>query len=164
MHTLRFDGWKLNLHFSSAHCIPFHEKCERLHGHQYAVHMEIEGELDKETGWVLDFTQAKKVLKEIVGELDHRVLVPTAKGRVTHEITDKTVVMGIMDKRYVFPKEDCALLDISTTTAEQLATYILRQLTNKIEVPDTVHGIRVGVDEGYGQGAWTQWELFDDKE
>lgn len=161
MHTLRFDGWKLNIKFSAAHCIPYHEKCERLHGHHYAVHMQIEGELDKETGWVIDFTEAKRTLKEIAGELDHRVLVPTGKGRVTHEVTDETVVMGIMEKRYVFPREDCALLDISTSTAEQLATYVLNQLKSRLELPENVHAIRIGVDEGYGQGAWTAWELFD---
>jgi 6-pyruvoyltetrahydropterin/6-carboxytetrahydropterin synthase len=164
VHTLRFDGWKLNLHFSAAHCIPFHEKCERLHGHQYAVHMEIEGELDKETGWVVDFTNAKKALKEIAGELDHRVLIPTGKGRVTHEVTEQTVVMGIMDKRYTFPREDCVLLDIPTTTAEHLAAYILNQLVKRVDFPVTVHGVRVGVDEGYGQGAWTSWRLLDEED
>jgi 6-pyruvoyltetrahydropterin/6-carboxytetrahydropterin synthase len=163
VRTLRFDGWKLNIHFSAAHCIPFHEKCERLHGHQYAIHLEVEGELDPETGWVIDFTPLKRSLKEVAGELDHRVLVPTGKGRVTHEATEDTVVMGIMDKRYVFPREDCVLIPIPTTTAEHLAGYILDRMLEKFEFPKSLHGIRVGVDEGYGQGAWTEWHLLDNR-
>ncbi len=157
MHTLRFDGWKLNIHFSAAHCIPYHEKCERLHGHHYAVHLEMDGDLDPVTGWVMDFTPVKSHLKKIADELDHRVIVPTAPGRVTHEVQEHSVVMGIMDKRYVFPKEDCVLVPIPTSTAEHLAGWILKQLSNRVQFPPNVRAVRVGVDEGYGQGAWTEW-------
>lgn len=157
MHTLRFDGWKLNIHFSAAHCIPFHHKCERLHGHHYAVHCEMDGDLDPSTGWVMDFTPVKKSLKRIADELDHRVIVPTEQGRVTHEVQDDQVVMGIMDKRYVFPREDCALVPIPTSTAEHLAGYVLDRLLGSVDLPANVRGLRVGVDEGYGQGAWVGW-------
>lgn len=157
MHTLRFDGWKLNLHFSAAHCIPFHHKCERLHGHHYAVHVELDGELDPVTGWVMDFGPVKKAVKKVADELDHRVIVPTAPGRVTHEIEGDTVVMGIMDKRYVFPRDDCVLVPIPTSTAEHLAGWVLGRVLEEVELADNVSGLRVGVDEGYGQGAWARW-------
>lgn len=154
MHTLRFDGWKLNIHFSAAHCIPYHEKCERLHGHHYAVHCELEGELDA-TGWVMDFGPVKKALKRIADELDHRVIVPTAPGKVQHEVTEDSVIMQVVDKRYMFPKEDCALVPVPTSTAEHLAAHFMRRLTEEIAFPDNVVEVRVGVDEGFGQGAWT---------
>jgi 6-pyruvoyltetrahydropterin/6-carboxytetrahydropterin synthase len=157
VHTLRFDGWKLNIHFSAAHCIPFHHKCERLHGHHYAVHCELDGDLDPVTGWVMDFTPVKKALKKVADELDHRVIIPTAPGRVTHEVQDTHVVMGIMDKRYVFPKEDCALVPIPTSTAEHLAEWVLHRLREEVSFPANVRGLRIGVDEGYGQGAWVSW-------
>ena len=157
MHTLRFDGWKLNIHFSAAHCIPFHHKCERLHGHHYAVHCELDGELDEETGWVMDFGPVKKSLKRIADALDHRVIVPTGPGRVRHEVREDRVIMGIMDKEYVFPKEDCALVPIPTSTAEHLAAYVLQQMLEAVELPPNVHTLRIGVDEGYGQGAWVAW-------
>lgn len=157
MATLSFDGWKLNLHFSAAHCIPFHHKCERLHGHHYAVHAEIEGELDPETGWIMDFTPVKQALKRIADELDHRVIIPTSPGRVTHKVEGNVVHMGIMGKSYVFPKEDCALVPIPTSTAEHLAAHLLSRVLATVAFPATVKAVRVGVDEGYGQGAWTGW-------
>ncbi len=153
MHTLKFDGWKLNIHFSAAHCIPFHEKCERLHGHHYAVHCEIDGTLD-ETGWVMDFGPVKKALKRIADELDHRVLVPTEPGKVQCEVTDDRVIMTVVDKRYDFPKEDCAMVPVPTTTAEHLAAHVMRRLVETVDFPKNVRAVRVGVDEGYGQGAW----------
>jgi 6-pyruvoyltetrahydropterin/6-carboxytetrahydropterin synthase len=80
-----------------------------------------------------------------------------------HEATEDTVVMGIMDKRYVFPREDCVLLPIPTTTAEHLAALVLNRLMERVTFPKTVHGVRIGVDEGHGQGAWTEWNLLDHK-
>jgi len=69
------DGWKSNVRFSSAHIIPEYEKCGRLHGHSYAVHVKIVGELDKK-GIIFDFTQVKHIIKQIADGLDHKILIP----------------------------------------------------------------------------------------
>ncbi len=45
-----------NLRFSSAHFITYGGKCERLHGHNYGVLVEIEGTLN-EDNLVFDFTK-----------------------------------------------------------------------------------------------------------
>ena len=55
------DGWKLNIRFSSAHIIPEYEKCGRLHGHTYAIHTKIFGEID-DKGIILDFKLIKEKL------------------------------------------------------------------------------------------------------
>ena len=52
---ISIDGWKANIRFSSAHVIPEYEKCGRLHGHTYAVHVKIYGETD-EKGIIIDFS------------------------------------------------------------------------------------------------------------
>lgn len=159
MTVLRFDGWKLDLSFAAAHCIPYHQKCERLHGHHYALHLEVEGEVDA-NGFVIDFSPTKRALREIAGTLDHRVLVPTVQGRVTHEVDEEkgVVVMQAAGKRYVFPREDCAFVPVPTTTAEHIASYVLGLVLERIPMPPNVHSFRVGVDEGYGQGAWQEWK------
>lgn len=69
--------------FSAAHSIPGHQKCGRLHGHNFKVEVEIEGEI-KENGMVMDFYDLKKELKNILEELDHRILnevieIPTSE-------------------------------------------------------------------------------------
>ena len=72
---LEIDGWRSNIRFSSAHIIPEYEKCGRLHGHTYAVHVKIGGKLDSK-GIIMDFSLLKDALKKIVNELDHRILIP----------------------------------------------------------------------------------------
>ena len=73
--TLTIDGWSAGIRFSSCHMIPHHHKCSRLHGHTYVLHLKIEGFPD-ESGFLMDFSVIKKALKDIAGELDHRVILP----------------------------------------------------------------------------------------
>ena len=62
--------------FSAAHFITFAGNiCERLHGHNYRVEVEIFGPLD-ENQYVVDFIAARDELKKLTDELDHRVLLP----------------------------------------------------------------------------------------
>lgn len=149
---IRIDGWKCNLTFSSAHFLADYSKCSRLHGHTYAVHTLIEGDLVN--GLVLDFRIIKDILKKIIGELDHKVIIPTA-GKFTIR-KNGDVEVSYMEKRYVFPMEDCVCIPIYSSSAENLASYILEKVLNHIKI-DTVRRVEIGVDEGHGQGAWAQW-------
>ena len=63
------------LNFSVAHFISFGGKCERLHGHNYAVSVELEGELTEDR-YVLDFVVLKKIVREVCDSLDHHFLLP----------------------------------------------------------------------------------------
>src|ERR1700757_1305049 len=64
-----------NLKFSSAHFITFGGKCERLHGHNYGVLVELTGELGEDK-LVFDFTILKRLTREICQRLNHRFLLP----------------------------------------------------------------------------------------
>ena len=63
--------------FCAAHRLQHHDgKCRRLHGHNYVATIVVEGEIDPQTGMVVDFG----TLKERVGEWidkywDHRTLL-----------------------------------------------------------------------------------------
>ena len=70
---VKVEGGYLN--FSSAHFITYGGKCERLHGHNYGVLVEVEGELGEDK-LVFDFTILKRLTKEICQRLDHRFLLP----------------------------------------------------------------------------------------
>lgn len=65
-------------HFEAAHRLPRvppEHKCHRLHGHSYRVEVCAAGEVDAETGWLVDFGEiAARVEPLLRGELDHRVL------------------------------------------------------------------------------------------
>jgi 6-pyruvoyltetrahydropterin/6-carboxytetrahydropterin synthase len=63
--------------FSSAHFITFRgHQCEALHGHNYRVGVTVEGQVDDECLFVVDFSILKKVVRGLVDEIDHRVLLP----------------------------------------------------------------------------------------
>lgn len=63
--------------FDSAHFlpnVPDGHKCKEIHGHTYHLTVHIEGELDKNLGWVMDFADLKHVIVPIVKSLDHKLL------------------------------------------------------------------------------------------
>ena len=146
------DGWKSNIRFSSAHIIPEYEKCGRLHGHTYAVHVKIFGYLDN-NGIIVDFSILKEILRNIVSSLDHRVLIPEKSKLVKIFKEDKSIKLTSLGKSYVFPINDCILLPIDSTSAEKLATYILDKLIKEFSGYNQLIKIEIGVDEGFGQGA-----------
>lgn len=149
---LEIDGWKSNIRFSSAHIIPEYEKCGRLHGHTYAVHLKISGEPDKK-GIIIDFSILKNLLKKISGDLDHKILIPEKSKAIIIVKDKKSVLINSLGNEYIFPIKDCIFLPIGSTSAENLANFILNKILKTIKLPDNVDGIEIGVDEGYGQGA-----------
>lgn len=63
--------------FDSAHFLPNvseNHKCGRMHGHTYNLTVFLEGDVDPETGWLVDFTDLKEAVDPLVKSLDHRLL------------------------------------------------------------------------------------------
>ena len=61
------------------HRLPEHDgKCRTLHGHTYHAAVTLMGPLEDQGsshGMVADFSDVKKVLRELVGQLDHAMLL-----------------------------------------------------------------------------------------
>jgi 6-pyruvoyltetrahydropterin/6-carboxytetrahydropterin synthase len=157
---LKIDGWRKGLRFSSAHITPEHKKCGRLHGHTYALHLRMRGKQD-DFGIVLDFGIITDTLKAIGDEIDHLVLVPTESNHYSDlKVTKASVKFRVIDpytgepKEFSFPRQDCALLPIPSTTAEDLAKYVYREFMKRTKFTTETAFVEVGVDEGYGKGAW----------
>ncbi|UDG79709.1 6-carboxytetrahydropterin synthase QueD [Candidatus Steffania adelgidicola] len=63
--------------FESAHRLPHvlaEHKCGRLHGHSFLVRLEVTGEVDPKTGWIMDFGELKSAFQPILKRLDHYYL------------------------------------------------------------------------------------------
>jgi len=63
--------------FEAAHFLPKvppGHKCARMHGHSYAIEIAIEGDVDSERGWVVDFAEIDEHAQPLVKQLDHQVL------------------------------------------------------------------------------------------
>lgn len=146
------DGWKEKIRFSSAHVIPEYEKCGRLHGHTYAVHIKLFGKPDKK-GIILDFSIIKELLKNIVKKIDHKIIIPKNSKFANIKINDNYLNMETLGKNYVFPIEDCIILPIDSTSAEKLSMYILDKFIEKIKFYSNLSKIELGIDEGFGQGS-----------
>jgi len=61
--------------FDAAHFLAdYHGKCERMHGHTYALAVTLEGEI-QDNGLVIDFALLKQIIKNrILNKLDHQML------------------------------------------------------------------------------------------
>lgn len=63
--------------FEAAHFlpkVPEGHKCRKIHGHSFVVDVTIEGEVDPEMGWLMDFAEILDVWKPIYEQLDHQLL------------------------------------------------------------------------------------------
>jgi len=61
--------------FSAAHQLrEYKGKCERLHGHNWRVDLRLAGDRLGAEGLLLDFTEAKRILREVLERFDHRYL------------------------------------------------------------------------------------------
>ena len=64
--------------FEAAHHLPMvppDHKCHRVHGHSYVVDVTLAGEVDPESGWLVDFGEIRERIDPVLrGELDHRLL------------------------------------------------------------------------------------------
>ena len=151
--------------FASAHFITFRgHQCETLHGHNYRVGVAVEGGVDAEAFFVLDFSILKQITRRFVDEIDHKVLLPTQNPKLSyHEDGDRVRVDYFGQPTYIFPKRDCALLPIQNSTAEMLAQYLGTRVREALTRDGYTHLslLELEVEENYGQSATYRETLGD---
>jgi len=143
--------------FASAHFITFAgHRCEGLHGHNYRAAVTVEGALNKESWFVFDFVELKRIMKRLCDEIDHLVLLPLQSDRVGVVEAGDSVSVSVDGKpRYVFPRKDCALLPIPNTTVEMLAQLLTGRLHAELQAlgAGNLTAIEMEVEENFGQSA-----------
>jgi 6-pyruvoyltetrahydropterin/6-carboxytetrahydropterin synthase len=148
--------------FASGHFITYTGICEALHGHNYRARIEVEGELDEDS-YVLDFVSLKRMMRRLVDELDHRMLLPLENPQLQLREEGDSIQVLYKERRYVFPRSDVVLLPIPNTTAEMLARYLAGRA--KAELQGTAAArlstLAVEVEESFGQSAWCRERMRD---
>ena len=144
-----------NERFVAGHMATFSGKCERLHGHNYEVSAEVEGDLTNDS-WVVDFVALKRMLRTIIDEIDHRFMLQ-ADSRVLEltQTDDAWQIKTPAGAVYVLPKVDVIALPIDNTTAERLAEWFSSRVWQSLlrRKVDNVRCLTIEVSEGPDQKA-----------
>jgi 6-pyruvoyltetrahydropterin/6-carboxytetrahydropterin synthase len=117
---------KESLRFSAAHflTLPGHV-CERLHGHNYRVAVTVDGAVDSATGFVVDFAVLKRVVRQVIDPLDHRLLVPSENPALRiRDVDGQTSIDYGRPGWLVAPAAHVCLVPVAQTTAEVMAGWM----------------------------------------
>lgn len=151
--------------FSSAHFITFRgHQCETLHGHNYRVGVTVEGSVDDETMFVVDFSILKKCVRKLVDEIDHKVLLPLKNPKLAfRDAGAQRHVDYFGAHTYTFPVVDCAMMPIENTTAEMIAQYFARRTREELLGMGigNLTAIEMEVEESFGQAATYRMGMGD---
>ena len=148
------------LKFAAAHVATFEGQCEALHGHNYAVTIEVTGRLTDDS-WVCDFSTLKTLGKALCDELDHKFLLQRDSRVLQIDEGMSNWKIRFLERGFVFPKSDVIALPIDNTTAERLAEWFAGRLTDGLRARGAANltSITVGVEEAPGQTGWASAAL-----
>ena len=148
------------LKFAAAHFATFEGTCEPLHGHNYAVSIEVAGTLTDDA-WVCDFSTLKSLGKARCDELDHKFLLQRDSRALTIDEGMSNWKIRFLERGFVFPKADVIALPIDNTTAERLAEWFVRRLAEDLRArgASNLTSITVGVEEAPGQAGYAREAL-----
>jgi len=154
------------LRFAAAHVATFRNDCEPLHGHNYAVTIELGGSLTADESWILDFSEARRIARSICRELDHKFILQTKSRALSIEQDDEVYHIGFGQRHYVMPASDVAPLPIGNSTAERLAEWFAGRFASGLEAlgATNIASVTVGVEEAPGQTGWFTVQILPRRE
>ena len=160
MQTFRVHVSKDYLKFSAAHFIAYKGFRETLHGHNYRVSVEIEGDLGPQ-GYVLDFGIVKQVTERVCSRLDEKFIIPAASDCLRIRDENGQVTVWYEEDEFRFPGKDVVLLPIVHSSAEELARYLAGEIRRELTEAGVEHfrALQIGVEETTGQAAYFRESL-----
>jgi len=119
----------------------------------------VEGEPD-ERGLIVDFLELKRILKQLCGRYDHRILLPDNNPVLKRLSEGASTRIAVHGREFEFPSENIVWLPVVNTTVEELARVVADELVQNLPYPN-VHRIAVWVEESPGQGATEERQIKD---
>ena len=116
MYSVRTEG-----SFDAAHFLANYQgKCRNLHGHRWRVIIEVKSET-LENGMVIDFTEIKKDLKDMLEQYDHSLIIEenTASEKLLEALNEDDYKINIVKFR---------------PTAESFAHFFFSELKKKYNI------------------------------
>ncbi|MDJ0270600.1 MAG: 6-carboxytetrahydropterin synthase [Aigarchaeota archaeon] len=146
MKTIEISDASLN--FDYAHFLPSSPKCSVLHGHSSRIVVELSGFVSDDM--VVEFGEAKSLVKRVLGELDHKLIV----ARRYVEANGDYIRVSFIGKggRYVLELPSSSVYIIEgESTVENISEHIARRIA--VEVSRNVRRVVVKMFEGFGKSA-----------
>lgn len=139
--------------FDYSHFLPWHtSQCASLHGHSSVITVMLRGEPDA-TGMVVDFGEAKRVVKDVLGRFDHKLIAPasTVMGPPdTHGTLEIAFATAAGPHRLFLPATEVAVI-ASDATVEYLSALLAEGILQAL--PANVQRVMVRMFEGVGKSA-----------
>jgi 6-pyruvoyltetrahydropterin/6-carboxytetrahydropterin synthase len=138
-----------SLSFDYAHILPMVEKCSIIHGHTSTIMIEIIGEM--KNNLVIDFSEAKKIIKQALMQIDHKFFIN--RKYLKKEENGQFFIEFDGPKGYFdlkVPKSTTFLLE-GEATVENLSTEIIKMLSSTM--PTNIQALGVYIYEGVSKGA-----------
>ena len=150
----RINVYGPQLRFAAAHFTTSGGQCEPLHGHNYAVAVELRGDLTPDS-WLFDFVELRRIVAALCQELDHAFLLPAQSPHLTAKRSRGHYDITLGDRRYVIPEADVRSLPIDNSTAERLAEWLAGRLAADLSARGAANlsSLTVTVEEAPGQSA-----------
>lgn len=144
--TIFLDDPSFN--FDYAHILPKTEKCSVMHGHTSSALIELIGA--PVDGMVVDFNDAKPIIKGAIAGLDHKLFI-NEKYVVERRRGSVALAFETVHGRFEMkvPTATTVLMD-GEATVENLANELLRRIAPKM--PENVSAVGVYVYEGLNKG------------
>jgi len=145
--TIFLDDPSFN--FDYAHILPKTEKCSVMHGHTSSVLVEVVGRPVE--GMVVDFGVAKRIVREAVSSLDHKLFI---NEKYVTAIDSKSVALNFRTVHGEFAiraPRDTTVMMKGEATVENLAREVLSRIAPRM--PKNVTAVGVYVYEGLNKGS-----------
>jgi 6-pyruvoyltetrahydropterin/6-carboxytetrahydropterin synthase len=144
---------KQDFKFSVAHLTLLADGgAERLHGHDYTIAVEVEGDDLDETGLLIDVARLKEQVRKACARLDEHVLLPEASPVLGLEVGPEQVELRVAARCYRIPRRDVILLPIRNVSMELLAKLLFEELAPGLRGSRAIR-MAIEVSETPGQSA-----------
>jgi len=147
---------KQYFNFACSHFLIFQNGTrEPLHGHNYRV--SVCGKAPElSSDMVFDFLDIKPIIRQVCDSLDHRLLLPGENPLVKFLDSGPNLEYRTPDGSFFsFPKADVLVLPLSNISAERLAIYLAKEISQLIYAKYNFKfsELEVEVEETPGQSA-----------
>ncbi|MDA4126230.1 MAG: 6-carboxytetrahydropterin synthase [Thaumarchaeota archaeon] len=156
LQTIFLDDPSFN--FDYAHILPKTEKCSVMHGHTSSVLVEVVGRPIE--GMVVDFGEAKRIVREAIRSLDHKLFI-NEKYVTRMDPNSVTLRFDTVHGEFaIIAPKDTTVMMKGEATVENLAKEVLGRITPGM--PRNVTAVGVYVYEGLNKGSHVLAKLHQD--